>query len=211
MYWMFILSPPIFKLRYAAAAKSLQSCPTLCDPTDGSPPGSPVPGILQARTLEWGAIAFSKIAVWLTLIQSIQNTSITKISQVAFYSRISFPPTPTSSLISGNCWSVLHVYNLCISRILHTVPAGSAVRSGWRPSTRRSSGLRWAGELGVPRPGPPAGGRAGGRDPRWVGELGAHSLGQLGLCLAVPQSSHHRQPLEAAANLTLTLTLTSAA
>ena len=45
----------------AAAAKSLQSCPTLCDPIDGSPPGSPVPGILQARTLEWVAIAFSKI------------------------------------------------------------------------------------------------------------------------------------------------------
>ena len=43
----------------AAAAKSLQSCPTLCDPTEGSPPGSPVPGILQARTLEWVAISFS--------------------------------------------------------------------------------------------------------------------------------------------------------
>ena len=43
----------------AAAAKSLQSCPTLCDPIDGSPPGSPVPGILQARTLEWVAMAFS--------------------------------------------------------------------------------------------------------------------------------------------------------
>ena len=43
-----------------AAAKSLQSCPTLCDPIDGSPPGSPVPGILQARTLEWVAISFSK-------------------------------------------------------------------------------------------------------------------------------------------------------
>ena len=42
-----------------AAAKSLQSCPTLCDPIDGSPPGSTVPGILQARVLEWGAIAFS--------------------------------------------------------------------------------------------------------------------------------------------------------
>ena len=40
-------------------AKSLQSCPTLCDPIDGSPPGSPVPGILQARILEWGAISFS--------------------------------------------------------------------------------------------------------------------------------------------------------
>ena len=43
----------------AAAAKSLQSCPTLCDPMDGSLPGSPVPGILQARTLEWVAISFS--------------------------------------------------------------------------------------------------------------------------------------------------------
>ena len=41
------------------SAKSLQSCPTLCDPTDGSPPGSPVPGTLQARTLEWVAISFS--------------------------------------------------------------------------------------------------------------------------------------------------------
>ena len=43
----------------AAAAKSLQSCLTLCDPIDGSPPGSPVPGILQARALEWVAISFS--------------------------------------------------------------------------------------------------------------------------------------------------------
>ena len=43
----------------AAAAKSLQSCPALCDPRDGSPPGSPVPGILQARPLEWVAISFS--------------------------------------------------------------------------------------------------------------------------------------------------------
>ena len=43
----------------SAAAKSLQSCLTLCDPIDGSPPGSPVPGILQARTLEWVAISFS--------------------------------------------------------------------------------------------------------------------------------------------------------
>ena len=44
----------------AAAAKSLQSCPTLCNPIDSSPPGFPVPGILQARTLEWVAISFSK-------------------------------------------------------------------------------------------------------------------------------------------------------
>ena len=55
-------SPIIFTVSvysHAAAAKSLQSCPTLCDPVDGSPPGSPVPGILQARTLEWVAISFS--------------------------------------------------------------------------------------------------------------------------------------------------------
>ena len=48
-----------FRNTYAAAAKSLQSCPTLCDPVGGSPPGSPVPGILQARTQEWVAISFS--------------------------------------------------------------------------------------------------------------------------------------------------------
>ena len=47
------------KIYAAAAAKSLQSCPTLCDPIDGSPPGSPIPGILQARTLEWVAISSS--------------------------------------------------------------------------------------------------------------------------------------------------------
>ena len=53
---------PLLRGRHAATAavaRSLQSCPTLCDPIDGSPPGSPVPGILQARTLEWVAISFS--------------------------------------------------------------------------------------------------------------------------------------------------------
>ena len=49
---------------WAATAKSLQSCPTLCDPADGSPPGSPVPGILQARTVEWVAISFSSAWKW---------------------------------------------------------------------------------------------------------------------------------------------------
>ena len=53
--WELILDPA----QYAAAVKPLQSCPTLCDPIDGSPPGSAVPGILQARTLEWVAIFFS--------------------------------------------------------------------------------------------------------------------------------------------------------
>ena len=54
----------------AAAAKLLQSCPTLCDPIDGSPPGSSVPGILQARTLEWVAISFSVACMHAQALQS---------------------------------------------------------------------------------------------------------------------------------------------
>ena len=59
----------------AAAGKSLQSCLTLCDPKDGSPPGSPIPRILQARVLEWGAIAFSITTLYLTtfLITSLSS------------------------------------------------------------------------------------------------------------------------------------------
>ena len=67
----------------AAAAKSLQSCPTLCDPIDGSPPGSPVPGILQARTLEWVAIAFSNAWKWKVKVKS--------------HSRVRLFPTPWTS------------------------------------------------------------------------------------------------------------------
>ena len=60
-YFLFLTTMPFFHgaAAAAAAAKSLQSCPTLCDPTDGSPPDSTIPGILQARTLEWVAISFS--------------------------------------------------------------------------------------------------------------------------------------------------------
>ena len=55
----------------AAAAKLLQSCPTLCNPIDGSPPGSPVPGILQARTLEWVAIFVSNARKWKAKVKSL--------------------------------------------------------------------------------------------------------------------------------------------
>ena len=54
-------------------AKSLQSCPTLCDPIDGSPPGSPVPGILQARTLEWVPISFSNAWKWKVKVKSLSR------------------------------------------------------------------------------------------------------------------------------------------
>ena len=67
----------------AAAAKSLQSCPTLCDPRDGSPPGSPVHGILQARTLEWVAISFSNAWKWKVKVKSLSHVRLLATSWTA--------------------------------------------------------------------------------------------------------------------------------
>ena len=60
----------------AASAKSLQSCPTLCDPIDGSPPSSPVPGILQARALEWVTISFSNAWKWKMKVKSLSRVQL---------------------------------------------------------------------------------------------------------------------------------------
>ena len=60
----------------AAAAKSLQSCPTLCDPIEGTPPGFPIPGILQARTLEWVAISFSNAGKWKVKVKSLSRVQL---------------------------------------------------------------------------------------------------------------------------------------
>ena len=60
----------------AAAAKSLQSCPTLCDPIDGSPPGSSIPGILQARTLEWVSISFSNAWKWKVKVKLLSHVRL---------------------------------------------------------------------------------------------------------------------------------------
>jgi len=69
----------------AALAKSLQLCPTLCDPIDGSPPGSPVLGILQARTLEWVAIAFSKAWKWKVKVKSLSRVRLLSTPWTAAY------------------------------------------------------------------------------------------------------------------------------
>ena len=69
----------------AAAAKSLQSCPTLCDPVEGSPPGSPVPGILQARTLEWGAISFSNAWKWKVKVKLLSRVWLLATPWTAVY------------------------------------------------------------------------------------------------------------------------------
>ena len=72
-YWSGLPFPSPLKGPAAAAAKLLQSCPTLWDPIDSSPPGSPVPGILQARTLEWVAISFSNAWKWKVKVKSLSR------------------------------------------------------------------------------------------------------------------------------------------
>ena len=71
--------------RAAAAAKSLQSCPTLCDPIDGSPPGSLIPGILQARILEWVAISFSSAGKWKVKVKSLSRVRLSATPWTAAY------------------------------------------------------------------------------------------------------------------------------
>ena len=76
--------PPLLP-RFKETDKSLQSCPTLCDPIDGSPPGSPVPGILQARTLEWVAISFSNAWKWKVKVKSLSHVPLLVTPWTAAY------------------------------------------------------------------------------------------------------------------------------
>ena len=84
--WFHFLSQILkYERAAAAAAKSLQSCPTLCDPRDGSPPGSSVLGVLQARTLEWVAISFSNAWKWKVKVKSLSRVQLLAISLTAAY------------------------------------------------------------------------------------------------------------------------------
>ena len=83
----------------AAAAKSLQSCPTLCDPIDGSPPGSPVPGILQARTLEWVAISFNAWK-WKVKVKSLSPVRLFATPRTA-----AFQAPPSMGFSRQEYWS----------------------------------------------------------------------------------------------------------
>ena len=74
-----------YSVLVSAAAKSLQSCPTLCDPIGGSLPGSPVPGILQARTLEWVAISFSNAWKWKVKMKSLSRVRLLATPWTAAY------------------------------------------------------------------------------------------------------------------------------
>ena len=86
----------------AAAAKSRQSCPTLCDPIDGSPPGSSVPGILQARTLEWVAISFSNAWKWKMKVKSLSRVRLLAIPWTAAYQAPPFMGVSSQEYWSGS-------------------------------------------------------------------------------------------------------------
>ena len=112
----------------AAAAKSLQSCPILCDPRDDSPPGCPVPGILQARTLEWVAISFSNAWKW-------------KV-KVKLLSRVRLPATPWTAahqaplstywngLKKNSCWKIVYAIFYSVNTVFPSQsPSGLWLRS----------------------------------------------------------------------------------
>ena len=84
----------------AAAAKSLQSCPTLCDPRDGSPQGPPIPGILQARTLERVAISFSNAWKWKVKVKSLSHVRLFETPWTAAYQ-----PPPSMGFSRQEYWS----------------------------------------------------------------------------------------------------------
>ena len=146
----------------AVAAKSLQSCPTLCDPRDGSPPGSPVPGILQARALEWVAISFSNAWKWKVKVKLLSRVWLFATPWTAAYQAppsTGFPrqeywsglplPSPQVLVVIYNfislCFLLLiywffglfFVFLLCWERPAFS---GSAVIGGYslKPSTRAS-------------------------------------------------------------------------
>ena len=140
----------------AAAAKSLQSYSTLCDPIDGSPPGSPVPGILQARTLEWVAISFSNAWKWKVNVKSLRHVRLRATPWTAahqapmsmgFSRQEYWSGLPLPSLL-GNCKSKLqwgitsHWSEWQSSKILQIINAGEGVEKR-EPSYILGGNVNW--------------------------------------------------------------------
>ena len=118
----------------AATAKSLQSCPTLCDPRDGSPPGSPVHGILQARTLEWVAISSSNARKWKVKVKLLSCVRLLATPWTAAYqaplsmgfSRQEYwsgvpLPSPRKQATWAQLWAGSHISHLHRSQHTHLV------------------------------------------------------------------------------------------
>ena len=100
----------------AAAAKSLQSCLTLCDPIDGSPPGSPVPGILQAQTLEWVAISFSSVWKWKVKVKSLSRVWLLATPWTSAYQA-----PPSMGFSRQEYWSRVPLPSLYMGQLLPNI------------------------------------------------------------------------------------------
>ena len=148
-YWLILY----FKTKFirpqsggGAAAKSLPSCPTLCDPMDSSPPGYPVPGILQARTLEWVTISFSNASKWKVKVKSLSHVWPSATPWMGFSRQEYWSGVPLPSLQSGARKFILHT-SVSPSRVLKTVKLLQEMVNTW---------LTWRSCLfPVPPPSPP--------------------------------------------------------
>ena len=120
--WIFTDGFTSLPLLAAATAKSLQSCPTLCNPIDSSPTGSPVPGILQARTLEWVAISFSNAWKWKVKAKSLSCVRLPATPWTSAYQAppsVGFSrqeywhgvplPSPMNALVLHKKWHSIHI------------------------------------------------------------------------------------------------------
>ena len=122
----------------AATAKSLQSCPTLCDPIDGSPPGSPIPGILQARTLEWVAISFSNAWKWKVKVKSFSHVRLLATPWTAAYQA-----PPSTGFSRQEYWSGMPLLSPLMLMIIH-IFIHSSVLASLPQLHLRSWGIRFS-------------------------------------------------------------------
>ena len=126
----------------AAAAKSLQSCLTLCNPIDGSPPGSPIPGILQARTLEWVAISFSNAWKWKVKVKSLSH-----VRPLATPWTTAYQASPSMGFSRQEYWSgvPLPSPNIALEKSKSKPQWGISQQSEWPSSENLQKNKCWRG------------------------------------------------------------------
>ena len=123
-FYLIIQNDAVVNEFAAAAAKLLPLCPTLCDPIDGSPPGSPVPGILQARTLEWVAISFSNAWKW-----KVEMKLLSRVRLLATPWTAAYQAPPSMGFSRQEYWS----------GVLLSSPVNEFINPKTRTSSRRSN------------------------------------------------------------------------
>ena len=138
---------PRFLFHVSAAAKSLQSCPTLCNPIDDSPPGYPVPGILQARTLEWAAISFSNAWKWKVRVKLLSRVRLLVTPWTAAHQ------APLSMKFSRQeYWSGVPLPSpYFMFRVLQTVPSQFSLGSLSIPPVVTDSQLDYIAQFVLPK------------------------------------------------------------